>query len=248
MNIPVQCPAVCQPVFLLARTAPPSTVLQAAVAVNGMQLVHCMLVQTQPEPISDALSGILDQARKADWHMFVSPQAVRATRLLRPDLASWSGHFAAVGVSTAATLDVANVLVPALGEGAQALLDTPDLQHMQGATVAIYAAPDGLELLASTLTERGARVLRVPVYRRVPSELTSTQVGHCRTAVIAYVGSVAFLDALLATRLGQPLRVLTPSSRVAAAARARGCVAIVCENTSEQAITVQIDRACQRPL
>lgn len=247
MSIPKLSAALSQPIFLLARTAPPSEVLQSVVAAKGRQLVHCALVQTQPEPMSDALFGILETASQADWHVFVSPQAVQAALTHRPDIATWVGRFAAVGVSTAATLSVANVLVPAQGEGAQALLDTPDLQYLLGAKVAVYAAPDGLELLADTLTQRGARVLLVPIYRRMPSDLTSSQMTYCRTADIAYVGSVAFLDALLAARVGQPLRVLTPSERVAAAARAWGCVAIVCAGTSEQAIADQIEQINRSP-
>ena len=237
--------ALSQPIFLLARTAPPSALLQSVVTVNGMQLVHCVLVQTQPEPMNNALAEQLEAAYQADWHVFVSPQAVQAARLLRPDITSCSGRFAAVGLSTAAALNVANVLVPAQGEGAQALLDTADLQHLLGAVVAIYAAPDGLELLASSLTQRGARVLVVPVYRRVARDLTDAQTVQCRAAEIAYVGSVAFLEALLAARAAKPLRVLAPSERVAAAARAQGCVAIACENTSERAIAAQLDRVCQ---
>ena len=242
MSIPELSSPVGQTLFLLARTAPPSALLQSIVAANAMQLVHCVLVQAQPEQMSNALSEQLEAAYQADWQVFVSPQAARAARLLRPDIATCLGRFAAVGVSTAAALNVANVLVPAQGEGAQALLDTPDLQYLPGARVAIYAAPDGLELLASSLTQRGARVLVVPVYRRVASDLTRAQIVQCRAAEIAYVGSVAFLDALLAARAAKPLRVLTPSERVAAAARALGCVAIVCAGTSEQAIADQIER------
>lgn len=229
-----------RPIFLLARTAPASNELQAVVALKGMQLVHCATVLTQPEPMSKNLCELLKSACKADWHVFVSPQAVQAACTLEPAIATWSGRFAAVGASTAATLNRANVLVPAQGEGARALLDMPDLQQMDGTHVALYAAPDGLELLACTLTQRGARVLVVPVYRRVASALTSAQTAQCRTAALAYVGSVAFLQALLVARAGQPLRVLAPSERVAAAARAFGCVATVCQGTTEQAIAAEI--------
>jgi len=240
MSISTQSSDVCQPLFLLARTAPASAALQSVVAANGLQLFHCALVQAQPEPLSEVLCALLDEARNADWHIFVSPQAVRAAYSIRPEIATWSGRFAAVGVSTAAALNVSNALVPAVGEGAQALLDTADLQHLHGVVAAIYAAPDGLELLANTLTQRGARVLVVPVYRRVPCELTQMQIARCRVAEIAYVGSVAFLGTLLAVRAGQTLRVLTPSERVAAAARVLGCIAIVCEGSSEEAIAAQM--------
>lgn len=231
------------PIFLLARTAPASNELQAVVANKGMHLVHCAAVLTQPEPMSKDLCELFNTAAKADWHVFVSPPAVRAARTLEPAITTWPGRFAAVGASTAAALDRANVLVPAQGEGAQALLDMPDLQQMPGTQVAIYAAPDGLELLACTLTQRGARVLVIPVYRRVASTLTSAQIAQCCAAELAYVGSVAFLQALLVARAGQPMPVLVPSERVAAAARAFGCVAVVCAGTTEQAIAAEIPSA-----
>ncbi len=229
-----------KPIFLLARTAPASALLHSTVIENGMQLLHCALVQAQPEPMSDALSALLDDARNADWHIFVSPHAVQMTRLLWPKMAIGSGRLAAVGAGTATALAAPNVLVPIVGEGAQALLDSAELQHVDGDVVAIYAAPDGLMLLEYTLTQRGARVLVLPVYRRVPCELTQMQIEQCRKAEFAYVGSVAFLEALLAARAGQPLRVLTPSERVATAARVLGCIAIVCEGSSDQAIAAQI--------
>jgi uroporphyrinogen-III synthase len=240
-----------KPVFLLARTAPPSAALQSAAAVQGMQLVHCALVQSQPEPANAALLALLDGARSAEWHVFVSPQAARAASMLVPDIGKWSGRFAAVGMATAEALNLAssgelfcqgktNVLIPALGEGAQALLDTPDLQQLAGCLIAIYAAPDGLPLLATTFIARGARIVRIPIYRRVANKLNAEQAAQCRVARHAYVGSVAFLEALLAVRGHQTLQVLTPSERVAAAARALGCVAQVCESTSDQAIAAQI--------
>ncbi len=240
MSNPKQSADACQPLFLLARTVPASAALESVIAARGMRLFHCALVHAQPEPISDALSALLDDARSADWHIFVSPHAVRTTLLIWPEIVRGPARLAAVGVGTAAALAVPHVLVPAVGEGAQALLERADLQQLDGLVIAIYAAPDGLGLLEYTLTQRGARVLVVPVYRRVPCELTQMQIERCCVAEIAYVGSVAFLEALLAARAGQPLRVLTPSERVASAARVLGCIAIACEGSSDQAITAQI--------
>ncbi len=251
MSIPEPFFAMSKPLFLLARTAPPSVALQTAATLQGMQLVHCALVQSQPEPINVALLALLDGARSADWHVFVSPQAARAAWLLVPDIGKWSGRFAAVGMATAEALNLGSsdvlicqgkktVLMPAHGEGAQALLDTPDLQQLAGCRIAIYAAPDGLPLLATTFAARGAQVVRIPIYRRVASKLNAEQIAQCCAAQHAYVGSVAFLEALLAARGHQIVQVLTPSERVAAAARALGCTAQVCESTSDQAIAAQI--------
>ena len=251
MSISEPLAVMSKHIFLLARTAPPSVALQSAAALRGMQLVHCALVQSQPEPINAGLLALLDGARSADWHVFVSPQAARAAWLLVPEIGKWSGRFAAVGSATAEALNVAssevvlcqgkaNVLMPAHGEGAQALLDTPDFQQVTGSLIAIYAAPDGLPLLATTFAARGARIVRIPIYRRVASKLNAEQIAQCCAARHAYVGSVAFLEALLAARGQQIVQVLTPSERVASAARALGCVAKVCENTSDQAIAAQI--------
>lgn len=251
MNISELSSAVPKPIFLFARTAPPSMALQSAIALQGMHWAHCALVQTQPEPPNGAILLLLNAARTADWHVFVSPQAARAALSVQPEIAVWPGRFAAVGSATAEALNATSsdrpfyqgktcVLVPACGEGAQALLDMPDLQQLAGSLVAIYAAPDGLPLLADTLTARGARILPIPVYRRIARNLTSEQIKQCSAAHYAYVGSVAFLDALLRARGGKPVFVLAPSARVAAAARALGCASLICENTSDAAIAAKI--------
>ena len=265
MTISDLASAVPKPMFLLARTAPPSIALQAAITSQGMHWAHCALVQTQAEPLNGAILILLNAARAADWHVFVSPQAARAALSLQPEIATWPGRFAAVGLTTAAAVDIPSsdrpfcpgktnfddlfcqgkmrVLVPARGEGAQALLDMPDLQQVAGSLVAIYAAPDGLPLLADTFVARGARILRIPVYRRAATNLSSVQIAQCRTAHYAYVGSVAFLEALLRARGGKPVCVLAPSARVAAAARALGCAALLCESTSDEAIAAEVLRS-----
>lgn len=262
MNISERASALPKPTFLFARTAPPSMALQTAITLQGMHWVHCALVQTQAEPLNGEILVLLNAARAAGWHVFVSPQAARAAFSLQPEIMTWPGRFAAVGLATAAALNLTKldgpfcqsktnlyspfcqgktrVLVPARGEGAQALLDMPDLQQMSGSLVAIYAAPDGLPLLDYTLTARGARILRIPVYRRVATNLTTEQIAQCSSAQFAYVGSVAFLEALLRARGGKPMFVLAPSARVASAARALGCPSLICESTNDEAIAAKI--------
>ncbi|MEO8365496.1 MAG: uroporphyrinogen-III synthase [Pseudoxanthomonas sp.] len=122
----------------------------------------------------DAARAALRVALDAPRVLFTSPAAVRAAAALlefhpRPNQA-----WIAVGSGTARALQRAGVTCiqsPARMDS-EGLLELPALQDLPGIDVGLVTAPEGRSLLAATLRERGARLLRADVYAREPIALS----------------------------------------------------------------------------
>lgn len=120
-----------------------------------------------------ALPATADRARAlaCAWAIATSPAAVRfafaAPVPPRPRGQRWF----APGPGTAAALrrhGIAAVEVPDAGHDSTHLLALPALAEVRGRAVGLLTAPGGRDLLAPTLAQRGARVVRADVYRREP--------------------------------------------------------------------------------
>ncbi|MTI62875.1 uroporphyrinogen-III synthase [Methylophaga sp.] len=105
----------------------------------------------------------------SDWLIFVSRNAVECF------MAGWQQSLpeqlklAAVGDGTAGAMREAGLPVdcqPDTSSGSEGLLQMPEMQAMQNRQVVIVRGVGGRELLADTLTERGASISYVEVYRR----------------------------------------------------------------------------------
>jgi len=70
---------------------------------------------------------------------------------------------------------ISNVVIPERGADSEALLALPDLQAVRGQSIGLLTAPGGRDLIAATLAERGAQVLRADVYRRLPLAIAPTR-------------------------------------------------------------------------
>jgi uroporphyrinogen-III synthase len=229
-----------KPIFLNAKSTSAGASLHECAAAHGFALIDCPLFTTQLAPVDAALRAQLLRVQSAQWCIFVSPIAVRSAFALLPELAGFAARFAAVGPATAVVLPRYDVLKPVIGEGAQALLNCAELENVRGQIMAIFAPPDGLSLLSDGLRARGADAMVLPVYRRVSAVLSDTQRWQCLAATHCYVGSGAFLAALIAERAGVPLTVFAPSARVAEQARSLGCIAYVCADASEHALCLRL--------
>jgi uroporphyrinogen-III synthase len=103
-----------------------------------------------------------------DWAIFISANAVRYGAGRLPTASA--PRVAAVGPATAAALTHAGYrlsLVPARGFDSEHVLACPELQSMQGQRVLLIRGGVGRDLLAETLTARGAHVETLDVYERV---------------------------------------------------------------------------------
>lgn len=179
----------------------------------------------------DATRASLRDALDTDVVVFTSPNAVAAARALatlRP-----RGAVLAIGDGTAQALrraGVRDVARPARMDS-EGLLAMPALADVHGRRVGLVTAPGGRDLLAPTLRERGARVVRADVYAREACGLPPAGLRSLRgvegplalalTSSDALDHAVTQLQPADLTRL-RGARVLAASERLAAHARRLG--------------------------
>ena len=137
-----------------------------------------------PRPLRDAAARI----DGFDLAIFVSPNAARKALAVITEKRPWPAKVAAaaMGETSArriAAFGVARILAPEGGRfDSEALLERPELQAeaLRGRRVAIFRGDAGRELLGETLAARGARVERIPCYRRGRPRIDA---GPLRTAL-----------------------------------------------------------------
>jgi uroporphyrinogen-III synthase len=181
-----------------------------------------------------------------DLIVFVSANAVRFGAALlqqRRDL-----PLAAIGPATARALNHSGYRVAVQPEqyDTEGLLQHPRLQHLAGDRVLLIQGRDGRPLLQQELERRGAHVLSLEVYERVPAPVSPAALAALQDALAA-----GELQVVTATSLGvgerllelapAPLRSalertvwLVPSARVASGLRERGLNAALLQASSAQ--------------
>lgn len=131
-----------------------------------------------------------------DWAIFISSNAVqngmpRVLKRFHP--LPTQLKFAAIGPVTASELTqmgVPKVLIPENRFDSESLLSLPEMQNMQHQRVMIFRGVGGREVLADSLTARGAKVTFAECYRRVNPQ-TNTEIlenlwrnKHCQAIVV----------------------------------------------------------------
>lgn len=145
----------------------------------------------------------------------------------------------AVGKATAKALTDfgVNVIVPAEGFNSEALLELPELQKLSNRRVLMLKGDGGRELLAEQLTNRGARVDSLLLYRRVAigyeADYLHALFHEAPDALIATsVEVLEALDHLVSPHLKNhtELPIVVASERIAEAAIALGYQRIIAAN------------------
>ncbi|MFS8137444.1 MAG: uroporphyrinogen-III synthase [Thermomonas sp.] len=109
----------------------------------------------------------LKQALLADMLIWTSPNAVRAAAAVHPLAARRDQIWLAVGSGTRRALQRVGIAARApVRMDSEGLLAMPELQDVRGCSIGLITAPAGRGLLAPSLAERGAVVLRADVYAR----------------------------------------------------------------------------------
>lgn len=200
-------------------------------------LHHARVIAVSPWRLQlredDAARDALQRALAAQRVLFTSPAAVRAARRLQAFRPRAGQYWIAVGSGTGDALaraGITQVVTPSRMDS-EGLLALPCLQDLDGQDVALVTAPQGRDLLANTLRERGARLLRADVYARIPVALSATTLASLRTlqapAAIA-LSSGAALERVLAllpleiTQQWQAMPVAAASPRLLQAAQQAG--------------------------
>lgn len=222
-----------EPLVVSLRPANDHAAMRRAAAAHGWRTIALSpwKIAVQADAASRAA---LRMALAADIVIATSPAAVGAARTLATLRIRRGQIFCAVGSATAASLrraGVAEVLSPERMDS-EGLLALPALDAVRGRTVGVLTAPGGRDLIAPTLRERGAAVLRADVYVREPIVLSPTSLARLRAFDGPLLLPVSSGEALqrvfghapsdIAARL-RGARVLAASARLAALAQTLGC-------------------------
>ena len=112
----------------------------------------------------------------SDGVLYTSPNAVAAAAALQTLKARKGQQVLAVGSVTRRALHRLGVAADAPERmDSEGLLAMPQLAHVAGRRIALVTGAGGRDRLAPALRQRGAQVLRVDVYARVPLALAPRQ-------------------------------------------------------------------------
>lgn len=237
---------------LITRPAHQAEPLARLIETAGGSAIRFPTIDIAPPTDPSPLLAILDHLTDYDLAIFISPNAVEQTfSWLHAARHEWPKRLpiACVGRATAAAIEKRGLsaAVPAERFDSEALLGLALLQDVKNKKVLIFRGDGGRELLADTLTLRGAVVAYAECYRRVrPRADTEALIESWRRGEIQVV-SITSTDGLrnLDDMLGEigrgwlhdtPLVVLSPAQ--AAACRELGCrgAVIIATEASDEAI------------
>ena len=156
---------------LVTRPAHQADRLCQLIEAAGGRAVRFPVIDIEPPADPQALRTLLEDIAGYDLAIFVSANAVEfALAALGKQGLPSSLQRAAVGKATAKALASQGYppqIVPAEPYNSEALLALPELHSVQGKQIIIFRGEGGRELLAETLTARGARVSYAECYRRL---------------------------------------------------------------------------------
>lgn len=208
---------------LVTRPRAQAAELMAAIEDKGGVAISFPVIEIVPRAAS-AIAADAGALPDPDIALFVSRNAVYH------GLAYASGALkGATGPTTAAAIEAAGASVeitPQNGYDSESLLAEPALQNVAGKNIRIIRGGSGRELLATTLTARGANVQYLSVYERRLPESSRSSFAKIETAwrddkinviTIMSVETLSNLIDLLSDWCRQHLEsmpLVTPSARV----------------------------------
>lgn len=209
--------------ILVTRPRAQATALVRTIEREGGRAIRFPVMEIKARA-EDAIKDAVSTLPTPDIAVFASPNAVEHG--LRH---VGGGKMAAIGPATAAAIQAAGRIVdifPASGYDSESLLDEPLLNNVVGKTVLIVRGNDGRELLADTLTERGATVNYLSVYDRFLAQCSpqlladvesAWRKGEINAVTVMSVESLRNLITILppwcSARLDS-IRLVTPAARV----------------------------------
>jgi len=161
--------------ILVTRPKAQSNKLCELIEQCGGQALRFPTLEIRPVPIS---SDVIDKALGSNWLIFTSRNAVDfALKAFDGKMQNLrSAQLAAIGQSTAETLRQAGLEVACLPKrefSSEGLLAEPIMHNVVGQKITVVRGIGGREKLANTLSERGAEVDYLEVYRRCRPEINS---------------------------------------------------------------------------
>lgn len=175
-----------------------------------------------------------------DLAVFISPNAVAKALNQITARRPWPAGLLAAAVGKGSVKElrrfgISEIISPQRNYDSEGLLELPQLQAVAGKRIVIFRGDGGRELLADTLTARGAKVEYVECYRRARPRADAAPLlrawarGEVHAVTVTSSEGLRNLFEMLG-KLGQSwLRrtlLLVPHQRIAEAARELGCTRV----------------------
>ncbi|MFS1909807.1 uroporphyrinogen-III synthase [Vibrio sp. 10N.286.48.B7] len=217
---------------LVTRPEPAGTELCELIKKVGGLALHHPLIRLSPTKPSLALCETI---QSADIIIAVSPAAVSHTHQTLVEYGiTWPTNRIYLGVGQKTAHDLSNysernVHYPPVSDS-ENLLNLPELKHVSEKKIVILRGNGGRELIFQQLTQRGAKVSYLEVYRRTLIPISPNDIDKWQSAALEtiIVTSGEQLDYLIA-QSPQPvafwftqLTLLVPSERIAKLAKTHG--------------------------
>ncbi len=151
-------------------TAQAKKLTQLIINANGI-VIPFPLIEISPLTDYTQFQSVIINIAEYDWAIFISSNAVQngMPRILKQGIPKHL-KFAAIGPVTAKKLNDFNidkVLIPKDCFDSESLLSLPEMQKMQDKKVMIVRGTGGRDVLANTLSSRGATVTFAECYQRI---------------------------------------------------------------------------------
>jgi len=192
---------------LITRPAHQSNDLAAAIIAAGGTVVRFPLLEIVGRDVDD-IRADLAALPTPDIIVFVSSNAVAHGFAAVADSAA---QLAAIGPATRDALEAMGATVSIFPDGtfdSEHLLQHAALQDLGGKHVLVVRGQSGRELLAETLTARGAKVHYLCAYHREPYAHTAAEIASLESSL--HEGAVHFVTVMSVETLQQLMRILPP--------------------------------------
>ena len=203
------------------------------------------LIEITPLADYSLFDAALSQIEDCDWAIFISSNAVQngMPRLLKKGIPK-NLKFAAIGAITAKELEnfgVKNVLFPTEKSDSEALLALPEMFKTK--KVMIFRGVGGREILAETLTARGATVTFAECYQRTNPQQNCDALKAAKLHGIVVTSSEAMRHLLDLAENESWLKntpIFVNHARVAEQALVRGLAVHVAETGGDEAMRANL--------
>jgi len=201
--------------ILVTRPSGRAEPLLARLESLGAEAISLPVIRIEPFADLSRLDQALARLGTYDWVVFTSAQAVEITWGRLPHSSGprqlAGRRLAAIGPATARSLEQ-HGLSPTLVPGefvAEGLIDA--LGDVDGQHILLPRAEGARDVLPETLTDRGARVDEIPIYRAVPTQPDGRALEEIRRGIDAVTftspSTVRAFGAILAVEGLDPLRL-----------------------------------------
>jgi uroporphyrinogen-III synthase len=155
----------------ITRPINQATKLTQLIQAAGGKVISFPLIEITALDDYSAFEQVIADITTYDWVIFISSNAVQNSmpRLTKQGIPQHL-QFAAIGPTTAQVLNtfgINDVLIPENRFDSESLLSLPEMHNMRGKKVMIVRGIGGRDVLANTLTARGAQVTFAECYQRV---------------------------------------------------------------------------------